>query len=327
MSSVEQLLHSAREEATLQRIRTGRKALDYAILFNLVALALQFGRAAGPGLIFGIVALAAGAAGMLSALSGLGYSGRSRVFFVLLLAVPPLNILAEAYLSRSAGERLRQAGYDVGWFKVSAQPTARRVDLEAGAEPDAPVPSDPVLPCIKTAAFAAAFSGLAGMGGGQMPITLPLAGDLRVAFTVGAGAGLMFLTPAECARRKLDQAQLLPQARRNAIAAIKALQIKRGDKVFQLVGDDAARDMEACSLLFPEFWNAVAARLRDAPLAIFPHRNQVYFTAEHSSEGVAALQQIAGAAQFRQANALSRGLYLFKDGQWQVYTAEPAAVT
>jgi len=179
------------------------------------------------------------------------------------------------------------------------------------------------MPRLKSPTFVAAMLSQPGLGVEQKPLTQRLAGDLLVAFSIDVGSSFMFLTPAECARRGLKKDELLQLARRNAARAIAALQIRRSGEVFQLVAGEQGKDMEACSFLFPEFWSQVAARLKDAPLAIFPHRNTVYFTGAGSASGAAALQTIIAGSEFKQAHALSRLLYVFREGQWAVF--EPGA--
>lgn len=316
----ELLLRHAREQERLERLRSGHKALIYAIILNVLGL-LLFKAGIGLLLLLGLAAVICGIAGIIRVVAALDYSAGVKNICLLAQALPLFNILALLWLSREAAERLRSGGFEVGLFGAAAKRQPLSMPRPAPAEP--PPPAGPVMPRIKMPVFVGAMLSQPGLSGELMPLTQRLVGDLLVAFSIDVGNSFMFLTPAECARRGLKKDELLQLARRNAARAIATLQIRRSGEVFQLVAGEQGKDLEASSILFPEFWSQVAARLKDAPLAIFPHRNGVYFTAAGSAGGVAALQAIIAGSEFRQAHALSRLLYVFRDGQWAVF--EPSA--
>jgi hypothetical protein len=316
----ELLLRQAREQERLERLRVGHKALIYAIVLNGLSL-LLFKAGIGLLLLLGLVAVTCGITGIIRVVAALDYSARVKNLCLLAQALPVLNILALLWLGHQAAERLRSAGFEVGLLGAAAN--RQPLSMPAAAPAGPPPPAGPVMPRIKTPAFVGALLSQPGLSGEQVPLTQRLVGDLLVAFSIDVGTSFMFLTPAECKRRRLNKDELLQLARRNAARAIAALQIRRSGEVFHLVAGEQGKDLEACSILFPEFWSQVAARLKDAPLAIFPHRSAVYFTAAGSTAGIAALQAIIAGSQFRQAHALSRLLYVFREGQWTVF--EPAS--
>ncbi|HZR36632.1 MAG TPA: hypothetical protein VFA75_14790 [Nevskia sp.] len=316
---MEALLRHAREQERLERLRSGHQALVYAVILNVLSL-LLFKAGIGLLLLLGLAAVSCGIAGTIRVVAALDYSATVKNACVLAQALPVLSILALLWLGREAAEQLRGAGFEVGWLGAAKRGP---LPLPAAAPAEPPPPAGPVMPRIKTPAFIGALLSQPGLSGEQTPVTQRLPGDLLVAFSIDVGTSFMFLTPAECARRGLKKDELLQLARRNAARGIATLQIKRSGEVFQLAAGEQGKDLEACSILFPEFWKQVAARLKDAPLAIFPHRNAVYFTAAGSATGAAALQAIVAGSQFRQAHALSRLLYVFREGQWAVFEPGP----
>lgn len=179
-----------------------------------------------------------------------------------------------------------------------------------------------VFPRVKTPAFLAAAAELPGMTPAQMPISRPIAGDLLLTFAVDEGSAYVSLTPAMCDRFRMEKAPgvLWTYSMMTLITLMHS-----GLKAEAFAGEafrlTIEPDLDACSILVDDLWNKFAAQLAGMPVAIFPHRNLVYFTASHNAEGMNVLRTFMSQVDFTDTHALSRHFYRWQDRAWQVHDA------
>lgn len=183
-------------------------------------------------------------------------------------------------------------------------------------DPRPGLPEGPILPRVKTLRFIEAAAGIAGMTPDQIPLTVPVIGDLLLSFSVDTGEQFIFLTPRECARRGLDAAALRQQALDNARPLIEGCRLLPHGDVMQL---KAGQDMDACTLLFPEVWERIALSLGEDPVVLFAHKSLVCLAPAGSAPGLAALRGIVAELDYTTTHALSRQLYRFSDGRWHLH--------
>lgn len=147
----------------------------------------------------------------------------------------------------------------------------------------------------------------------QMPISSPIAGDLVLTFAMEVGDLFVSLTPRECKRLKIDSAvESLTRNSRITIADAvdSSYEIQAYDgEAFRIT---IKPDMDACSMIEPGIWINFAAQKDDSLIAIFPHRNLVFFAAKQEVEEVNALKRFMSDVDFSHTHALSRNFYAWE---------------
>lgn len=109
--------HDAEE---VEKVKKGQKLIIYAILINLSAYLVQM----AVGQVAVLVTLAStivALVGLYHLSKGLGMSILTKIFVLILLFIPLLNILTMLVINSKATARLRAAGYKVGLLGASKQ--------------------------------------------------------------------------------------------------------------------------------------------------------------------------------------------------------------
>lgn len=109
--------HDAEE---VEKVKKGQKMIIYAILINLSAYLVQM----AVGQVAVLVTLAStivALVGLYYLSKGLGMSILTKIFVLILLFIPLLNILTMLVINSKATARLRAAGYKVGLLGASKQ--------------------------------------------------------------------------------------------------------------------------------------------------------------------------------------------------------------
>lgn len=109
--------HDAEE---VEKVKKGQKLIIYAILINLSAYLVQM----AVGQVAVLVTLAStivALVGLYYLSKGLGMSILTKIFVLILLFIPLLNILTMLVINSKATARLRAAGYKVGLLGASKQ--------------------------------------------------------------------------------------------------------------------------------------------------------------------------------------------------------------
>lgn len=179
-----------------------------------------------------------------------------------------------------------------------------------------------VFPRIKTQAFLEAVAELPGMTPDQTPISRPIAGDLLLTFAVDTGSAYVSLTPAMCDQIRMEKA---PGVLWTFSMMTLITQMHAGLETQAFEGE-AFRlriepDLDACSILVDDLWDKLAAQIGGDPVAIFPHRNLVYFTAAGNIDGLHVLRTFMSQVDFSDTHALSRRFYRWQDRAWRLHDA------
>lgn len=124
-SVVEENIAKPISREDIMRIMSGQKLVIYSLIVSFGSGALNRIETGFYGniflLAFGIGVLTMGVVGVLRVTSGLRYSTLARVGYVIGLFIPLANLVVLFMLSSRATKRLRDLGYEVGFFgaKVS----------------------------------------------------------------------------------------------------------------------------------------------------------------------------------------------------------------
>ncbi|WP_163338699.1 hypothetical protein [Desulfopila sp. IMCC35008] len=107
--------HDAEET---EKVKKGQKLVIYAILINISAYLVQaaIGQVA---VLVNIVSIIVALVGLYYLAKGLGMSILTKIFVLILLFIPLLNILTMLVLNSKATAKLRAAGYKVGLLGAS----------------------------------------------------------------------------------------------------------------------------------------------------------------------------------------------------------------
>ena len=99
----------------IQRVASGQKLIIYAILLNLVTIAIAFVLPVPIiAILLNLASLVMSIIGIVRLGRGLGMAVVSRVLLVLLMFVPLINVITLLVINSRATRRLRDAGYTVG---------------------------------------------------------------------------------------------------------------------------------------------------------------------------------------------------------------------
>lgn len=175
----------------------------------------------------------------------------------------------------------------------------------------------PIVPRLKTTKFIDAIAQLPDATVDQLPIAMPVVGDLVLTFAVDIGTSFVTVSQREAKRRNLGNSELYGLALQNIAPILEGLQVKPNGPAFQLV---TGHDMEACTIMFGSLWADISRKLDDELAVIFPHRNLALFAPRKSAAGVAALREAIGQLDFSATHALSRELYVWGTSRWQLLT-------
>jgi hypothetical protein len=111
-------LDTRAERPRAAQLASGQKLVIYALLVNLGTIVLQV--VVGPGAaVFGVVAMVMSIIGMIRIGRAMGMSRASRIFLVLAMLVPLVNLITLLVLNSMATRQLRSAGYRVGLLGAS----------------------------------------------------------------------------------------------------------------------------------------------------------------------------------------------------------------
>ncbi|WP_233590252.1 hypothetical protein [Dyella dinghuensis] len=110
-SSVEDVVEHS---AALEQVAGGQKLIIYSILLYFVGMAMNRSFAGGLTLVCVLASLALSITGIIRLCNGMGYSTLNKVFLIISLFLPLVNLIVLVSLSIRATSRLKEAGYKVG---------------------------------------------------------------------------------------------------------------------------------------------------------------------------------------------------------------------
>jgi small-conductance mechanosensitive channel len=112
-------LGDATNDATeIEKVKKGQKLIIYALLINISVYLVQMavGQVA---VLVTLISIVTAFVGLYYLSTGLGMSILTRIFVLILLFIPPLNILTMLVINSKATAKLRAAGYKVGLLGAS----------------------------------------------------------------------------------------------------------------------------------------------------------------------------------------------------------------
>ena len=172
-----------------------------------------------------------------------------------------------------------------------------------------------VVPRIKHTNFLRAARAIPGMEQHATPLAEPLAGDLLVTYAVDTGPAFEMVSPATLDKYGLERASLRTRARTGAKPALRSIRRRTDGVIHELTADD---NMAACTILFAELWDQIEREEGGKVVAIFPHRDRVYFGRADDAAARPALQKLLGEFNFEDNHALSQLFYTrAPSGAWQ----------
>ena len=171
----------------------------------------------------------------------------------------------------------------------------------------------PILPRVKTTRFVEAARELPGMNDDNLPVTMPMAGDLVLAYGVDMGDAFVSVTPALMRERGLDRIALHAAAFDSLATVLPKLAVTRLGPVYQI---EIPGDLSACAYFLSDFWDDMRRQLGARPMALFAHRNFVAFAGEGDSAAHDFLRHSIAKLPADDPHVLSAHLYYW-DGKWR----------
>lgn len=101
----------------IEVVASGQKLVIYAILFQLVTVAVQMTVGSLP-VVLALTVLVS-IIGVVRLSAGMGHSIVTRIILAILMLVPPINLITLLVLNSRATRTLRAAGYKVGLLGAS----------------------------------------------------------------------------------------------------------------------------------------------------------------------------------------------------------------
>lgn len=170
------------------------------------------------------------------------------------------------------------------------------------------------LPRIKNIQMLDFLQSMQEMTEDSMPLCQSLVGDLILIFALDMGDSYMTVSKGVCDQYNIALDDLPDLALSNAVELLRDIKVHTDGNIYEL---EVGHDMEACTILFPSLWQQIADSFESDILAIFPHRNHVFYAPSDSEEGKAALLEMLQQTDFiNDTHALSQKLYLFSQQEW-----------
>ena len=193
----------------------------------------------------------------------------------------------------------------------------RKTDQPLTQEPD----SSCIVPRLKRVNFAGALAGL-HVPADQQPVSDPFVGDLVIAYVFDLPGAFQMVSTEDLVRLDLHREVLLPLAMQNLQPQMMSIDFDGSPPVLSLrVGSG----LEACAMLLDDIWPQVAAKVPGELVCSVPARDKLFVTSSISEAGLSQVRAMSEEARMQaDRHALSECLYVWRDGQWEVF-AEPGA--
>lgn len=149
---------------------------------------------------------------------------------------------------------------------------------------------------------------------GKNPLTEPLAGDLVVTYLANTTDGRRLLVREDLALLPVAADELMDRALANLTHDLSEIQLGEHSHLMMV---QTGRDLEACTLLLAGLWDQLAAQM-DGDIAVgVPSHDLVLIGDTASAEAMDELRRAVPQLHAPDAdNALSRQLFVWRDGQW-----------
>jgi uncharacterized protein YtpQ (UPF0354 family) len=146
----------------------------------------------------------------------------------------------------------------------------------------------------------------------------PLPGDLVAVLGVDRPNGIQMASMGQLADAKLDSKVAFEHARKNLRAMYSALKISlmEGTPVYTNDEDD---NYISATILLPELWKPLAAKVKGDLLVGFPSRNRVFATGSEDPKAVLGLSNIAGVAFQTEDHPITKTIFKWSATGWTVH--------
>lgn len=171
-----------------------------------------------------------------------------------------------------------------------------------------------IVPRIKNRNFLRAVDQVAGITDETRPIVENLVGDLVLTYAIDLGDNFEMVSASSLEKFKIQQQNLISLAKYNALPALRSVKTRSDGVVYELTAPD---NMAACSIIFPQLWQQIEQQVGGPVIALFPHRDFVFFAREDQPTAVGEFNKIISQVNFNQTHALSKLIYRRTGDQWE----------
>ncbi|MCC7485239.1 MAG: hypothetical protein IT529_09650 [Burkholderiales bacterium] len=152
----------------------------------------------------------------------------------------------------------------------------------------------------------------------ELPLIDYFVGDLQLRYSFDDAHYLTSVSAADLKRLKLKREELLPLAIANFRRRYPGVQVERMPGGIATVGN--AGDLEPSLMLDSGFWDLERNRAGSDIVAAVPARDTLVFASRASATHVGVLKRVTGEVhEAAGGDALSRKLYLWFRGRWEVF--------
>ncbi|MBX9694112.1 MAG: DUF1444 family protein [Cyanobacteria bacterium] len=175
-----------------------------------------------------------------------------------------------------------------------------------------------IVPRLKVPKFVKALRDL-GVPEEQLPIMEPFLGDLLLTYSLDLPDLFQMLTLSDCERLEIPPEELKEIAIANLRAQMPEIEIANDEEqpIMQII---TGKNLEACTLLLPDFWDELCQEMEGELLAVAPHRDLVFVGDSQSPDEIEALKTVAAEVLEQKDNhVLSPQLMVWRDSSWQLF--------
>jgi len=152
----------------------------------------------------------------------------------------------------------------------------------------------------------------------HLPLVDYFVGDLHIRYSFDDPKHVSSVSADDLKRLKLKREELLPLAIANFRRLYPKFKVERLQRQISSVVE--AGELEPSLLLDASFWNQERERARSEIVAAVPARDSLVFTNRSVTTNVDMLKVVAGDVyETAAASALSKRLYLWNQGRWEVF--------
>ena len=172
-----------------------------------------------------------------------------------------------------------------------------------------------IVPVIKAIEFEETGLRHIALSDDDAPVAKSFAGDLMVMYAEDLPEHFSFLSQKRVRELGLDMEALHALAVDNLARRLPPIELHGNAPRYMIT---AGGNLEATLLLHPSLWESLAEHLPGDPVAVVPARDLLLVTSSEWEEGRALLREMAEKHPEDQRYALSKLLFIRRNGSWVV---------
>jgi uncharacterized protein YtpQ (UPF0354 family) len=173
-----------------------------------------------------------------------------------------------------------------------------------------------IVPRIKNSHFVSALKER-GIPADQMPITVPLVGELLVTYAFDIPDMFQMVSQRSLERLGIERKELHSIAIENLKAKMPNMGLKQEGPILYVT---AGEDLEACSLLARKFWDKLATQVLGETVVSVPSRNVVLITSSQSELGMKTISDIGAEVYENETmHGLTKQLITWRKERWELF--------